>query len=73
MCPAVDFERSFIDGDYCFYLTRTAGHTALLRQPLHGGAPDPLCQKEAVPEEEVPAHLRAPLQVLRRGGVPPVG
>ncbi len=72
MTYAVDFCRATNRGDYCFYLTRTGGHTAVLRQPLKGNEPDPCCQKERVSDDEVPKDLLSSLQILRDGGVPTV-
>jgi hypothetical protein len=72
MSYAVDFCRATNRGDYCFYLTRTGGHTAVLRQPLKGDNPDPCCLKEMISDKEVPDDLLPSLQILRDGGVPVV-
>lgn len=72
MSYAVDFCRATNRGDYCFYLTRTGGHTAVLRQLLKGNEPDPCYLKERVSDEDVPQDLLLSLQILRDGGIPAV-
>jgi hypothetical protein len=45
-------------GDFRYYLTKGG---QILRQLLNGSKPDPLCQKEPVPSDEIPIIVRRAL------------
>ncbi len=72
MSTSTAFGTSKIIGDACFYLVKEGKVTTVLRQWVNGDAPDPRCQKEVLPESEIPAELLAAYEALKAGELPVV-